>query len=189
MPIAAPHSTTRQTPLWPQRAAVLLALATGACTHAGGGGAPGGGGPRPAPFAVATTPPVVDTALTDDIRRAIESRLADLRDRGGECAAYGEVLERAYREGRITLRPYMWRVGTRLTAGMARLDGTMTLAREIDSLNVGVRTPDDVVWSMEHEAVHVTFRIPSWTPYDEEQTDAFVRTCRSPLPTTKVGIR
>ena len=53
----------------------------------------------------------------------------------------------------------MWRVGTNLVSGEATANGDMMLAREIDSLNVGVRTVDDMLWTMEHEAAHIAFNI------------------------------
>ena len=55
----------------------------------------------------------------------------------------------------------MWRVGQHLASGEAKPNGDMTLAREIDSLNVGIRTVDDVMRSIEHEAVHIAFALPS----------------------------
>ncbi len=96
-----------------------------------------------------------------------------------DCRAYGEVLDRSYRSGQITIRPYMWRVGTHLAAGEAKPSGEMTLAREIDSLNVGRRTIDELTWSMEHEAVHIAFRISSGPQDNEDAVDARVRSCRS----------
>src|SRR5687767_13744720 len=96
-----------------------------------------------------------------EITRAIETRIEALRERGCDCSRYGAVLESSYRSGRITIRPFMWRVGKNLTSGEAKPNGDMTLAREFDSLNVGFRTVDDVLWSMEHEAVHITFDLAS----------------------------
>jgi hypothetical protein len=93
-----------------------------------------------------------------DVTHLVESRISVLKARGGECSRYGSVLEQSYRSGRITLRPYMWRVGRNLASGEAKPNGDMTLALEIDSLNVGIRTADDVVFSMEHEAVHIRQR-------------------------------
>jgi hypothetical protein len=117
--------------------------------------------------------------IPTEVTRAIETRLADLRQRGGACSRYGAVLERSYRSGRITFRPYMWRVGSHLASGEAKPNGEMTLAREIDSLNVGVRTVDDVLSSMEHEAVHIAFGIASGIETSEAQANAYVRACRS----------
>ena len=114
-----------------------------------------------------------------EITRAAETRIATLKARGGDCSRYATVLESSYRSGRISLRPFMWRVGTALASGEARPNGDMTLAREIDSLNVGVRTVDDVVWSMEHEAVHITFDLASGIEASEAKADQIVRACKS----------
>ena len=116
--------------------------------------------------------------MPSDITRAVEARLVALRQRGGECSRYGAVLESSYRSGRITIRPFMWRVGTHLASGVAKPNGEMTLAREIDSLNVGVRTVDDVLGSMEHEAVHITFDLPSGDEVVEEKANQIVRACK-----------
>ena len=113
-----------------------------------------------------------------EITRAAETRIATLKARGGDCSRYATVLETSYRSGRITLRPFMWRVGTALASGEARPNGDMTLAREIDSLNVGVRTVDDVVGSMEHEAVHITFDLASGIEASEAKADQIVRACK-----------
>lgn len=112
-----------------------------------------------------------------EIARALERRLADLEARGGVCSQYGAVLERSYRSGRITIRPYMWRVGTHLASGEAKPNGEMTLAREIDELNVGLRTVDDVIRSMEHEAVHITFDLRAGLEGGESDADRYVRVC------------
>ena len=119
--------------------------------------------------------------LPSDVTRAIENRIADLGSRGGDCLRYGKVLETSFRSGRITIRPYMWRVGQHLASGEAKPNGEMTLAREIDSLNVGVRTVDDVVRSIEHEAVHIAFELPSGVESTEEKADQTVRACRPQL--------
>jgi hypothetical protein len=119
--------------------------------------------------------------MPSDVTRAIEYRIADLQTRGGDCSRYGRVLERSYRSGRITIRPYMWRVGQHLASGEAKPNGEMMLAREIDSLNVGVRTVDDVMWSIEHEAVHIAFDLPSGFESSEERANATVRACRPQL--------
>lgn len=110
----------------------------------------------------------------------LEQRFSTLRAKGGDCAAYGAVLERAYRSGQITIRPYMWRVGVQLASGEAHPNGDIFLAREIDSLNVGRRTFDDLVWTMEHEAAHLAFNLDS--PLDRgpgDRADAVVRACRN----------
>lgn len=117
--------------------------------------------------------------IPSEINHAVESRIADLRTRGGDCSRYGAVLESSYRSGQITLRPYMWRTGSHLTSGEAKPNGDMMLAREIDSLNVGVRTVDDVMWTMEHEAAHIAFDLPSGNEASEEKVNQTVRACNS----------
>ena len=117
--------------------------------------------------------------ISGDLTRAVESRIAELKARGGECSRIGAVLETSYRSGQITLRPYMWRVGTHLASGEAKPNGAITLAVQIDSLNVGVRTVDDVLWTMEHEAAHIAFDFPSGNEASEEQANQTVRACRS----------
>ena len=114
-----------------------------------------------------------------DVTRAVETRIADLKARGGTCSRYGTVLETSYRSGRIIIRPFMWRVGSNLASGEAKPNGDMTLAREIDSLNVGVRTVDDVLWSMEHEAVHIALGITSGEEASEVRADRYVRSCKT----------
>jgi hypothetical protein len=117
--------------------------------------------------------------MEEELARALDMRIDDLKERGGECRAYGAVLEDSFRNGRITLRPSMWRHGSRLVAGEARPNGEMTLAREIDSLNVGVRGIDDVLRTMEHEAAHIAFAIPSASERHESAVAAYVRNCSS----------
>jgi hypothetical protein len=121
--------------------------------------------------------------MPPELTRAIETRLSDLEKRGGVCSQYAEVLERSYREGRITLREYMWREEGRLVSGEARPNGEMILAREIDPLNVGVRTVDDVLWSVEHEAVHIAFRISSGVGLQEDRANRYVQACRTDAST------
>jgi len=116
----------------------------------------------------------VDSTVT----RAIEKRVADLKVRGGYCSDYAAVLESSYRKGQITIRPYMWRVGSHLASGEAKPNGEMVLAREIDSLNVGVRTLDDLLWSMEHEAAHIAFRIDTQGGITEDRANDYVRACK-----------
>jgi hypothetical protein len=116
--------------------------------------------------------------MDDDVARAVRTRIDDLRNRGGECAAYGEALDNSLRSGRVSMRPAMWRHGSRLVAGEASPNGDMALAREIDSLNVGIRGVDEVIWTMEHEAVHIAFGIPSSTHFEEARVNARVRSCR-----------
>ena len=117
--------------------------------------------------------------IPGEINRAVEARIADLKARGGDCSRYGAVLETSYRSGQITLRPYMWRTGSHLTSGEAKPNGDMMLAREVDSLNVGVRTVDDVIWTMEHEAAHIAFDLASGNESSEEKTNQTVRACKS----------
>ena len=114
-----------------------------------------------------------------EINSAVEARIADLKARGGDCSRYATVLENSYRSGQITLRPYMWRTGSHLTSGEGKPNGDMMLAREIDSLNVGVRTVDDVLWTMEHEAAHIAFDLASGSEANEEKTDQTVRACQA----------
>lgn len=112
--------------------------------------------------------------------RMLEQRIGALKAKGGDCATYAIVLEKAYRSGQITIRPYMWRVGVQLASGEAHPNGEIILAREIDSLNVGRRTFDELVWTMEHEAAHLAFNLDS--PLDRgpgDRADAVVRSCRS----------
>jgi hypothetical protein len=117
--------------------------------------------------------------IPSEINRAVEARIADLKGRGGDCSRYGTVLESSYRSRQITLRPYMWRTGSHLTSGEAKPNGDMMLAREIDSLNVGVRTVDDVIWTMEHEAAHIAFDLASGNEASEERVNQTVRACNS----------
>ena len=117
--------------------------------------------------------------MPSDVIGAIEGRIASLKQRGGDCETYGEVLENSLTSGRITLRPYMWREGSNLASAQGRPSGEMTLAREIDSLNVGVRTLGDVLWSVEHEAAHIAFRIPSGDDLSERSADEHVRACQA----------
>ena len=117
--------------------------------------------------------------MPTDITRAVETRIADLKTRGGDCARYGAALETSYRGGQITIRPYMWRVGSHLASGETKPNGEMMLAREIDSLNVGVRTVDDVLWTMEHEAAHIAFDLASGNEASEEKVNQTVRACKT----------
>ncbi len=117
--------------------------------------------------------------IPTEITRAVEARIADLKARGGDCSRYGTVLESSYRSGQITLRPFMWRVGAHLASGEAKPNGEMMLAREIDSLNVGLRTVNDVLFTMEHEAAHIAFDLPSGSEASEDRTNQTVRACKS----------
>jgi hypothetical protein len=167
-----------------------LAVST-ACTSAGGSASVSSiSVPQPSLDALAANATFAGTGdlpCTDcdaipmpaDITRAVETRIADLKARGGTCSRYGTILETSYRRGRIIIRPFMWRVGSHLASGEAKPNGDMTLAREIDSLNVGVRTVDDVLWSMEHEAVHIAFDLASGGEASEVEADRYVRSCKS----------
>jgi hypothetical protein len=104
--------------------------------------------------------------------------VADLKSRGGACEEFGVVLEEALTSGRITMRPFMWRVDGNLASAMAESTGEMTIARDIDSLNVGVRRLDDVLRSAEHEAAHIALRIPSGDRSREALVDERVAGCR-----------
>jgi len=122
----------------------------------------------------------VRTHLTADESLHVQTRIAALKLRGAPCATYAEVLERSIRDGRVTIRPYMWRVGHQLVSGEAYPDGAIFLAREIDPLNVGRRTLEDVVWTLEHEAAHIALKLDA--PFDRapgDRADAIVRECRS----------
>jgi hypothetical protein len=114
-----------------------------------------------------------------EIAAAIEARVADLKARGGECEEYGSLLESALASGRITLRPYMWRVDGHLASAEGESSGEMTIALDIDSLNVGVRKVEDILKSAEHEAVHIAFRIPSGDRAREARVDERVRSCHA----------
>jgi len=123
--------------------------------------------------------PVADSAAAViDLVLAVRStqRVAELKRRGGECAAYGSLLETSLFDGRVTVRPFMWRVGRRLVSGEATSDGDIVVARHIDPQNVGVRTVDDMVRTMEHEAAHVAFRVPNGP--DVDLANAIVQACR-----------
>jgi predicted unusual protein kinase regulating ubiquinone biosynthesis (AarF/ABC1/UbiB family) len=119
-------------------------------------------------------------AMRPELAKAIEMRVADLKQRGGTCQAYGDVLEKSYTSGQIRLRPYMWRVQGNLASGAAQENGALTTAVEVDSLNVGLRTLDDVVRSIEHEAAHVAFQLPSRDASSESIVDRRVRECSPP---------
>ena len=116
-------------------------------------------------------------AMRPEIAKAIEARVADLKVRGGACQAYGEVLEKSHAAGLIKLRPFMWRVHGSLASGSATENGEISTAIEIDSLNPGVRTIDDVVRSIEHEAAHVAFQLPSRDANSEVAVERRVREC------------
>ena len=93
--------------------------------------------------------------------------------------AYGLVLEASLTAGRVVVHPFMWHVGARLAAARGTSTGEIDVAREIDSLNVGVRRLDEVVHSVEHEAVHIAFSIPSVPELNEALVDEYVGQCRA----------
>jgi hypothetical protein len=164
---------------------LLLAPAIGACAWTGAPAATRSASTF-APYAALAPVPRVrppaheeGASLPGDVAQAIESRLESLEQRGGACAVYAAVLEKSYREGRITLRPFMWRVEGRLVSGQAMPNGDMVLARDIDPLNVGVRTVDDVLWSVEHESAHIAFRIANGDWAGQDPADRYVRECRA----------
>jgi len=146
-------------------------------------GHPGGlnGGPASNGEASSVPEPSCDSCTTlpvdAEIVRAVEKRVAELKARGGHCSSYGAVLEASLKSGQITIRPFMWRVGSQLASGEAKPNGEMILAREIDSLNVGLRTLDDLLRTMEHEAAHIAFRISN--SFTEDHADDYVRACRA----------
>ena len=90
---------------------------------------------------------------------------------------YAEVLEKSLSSGYITVRPFMWRVGASLTSGQAQPDGHIMVARDIDSLNVGVRKLQDVVRTVEHEAVHVAFSLQTGAGSKEPWVDEHLDQC------------
>lgn len=116
--------------------------------------------------------------MAPELAAALRARVAELKSRGGDCATYGAVLEDALVSGRIVIRPYMWRVRGNLASAEGESSGEMTLARDIDSLNVGVRTLDDVARSAEHEAVHIAMRIASGDEAREARVQERVQECR-----------
>lgn len=112
-----------------------------------------------------------------DVLDALTRRAADLKARGGSCLAYGTVLEGSLARGRIVIRPFMWRVGAHLASAQATTSGEIDVARDVDSLNVGVRRLDEVVRSVEHEAAHLAFAIPSGQDWNEAIVDERVGRC------------
>ena len=119
--------------------------------------------------------------MPPELAAAIEARAVELKARGGDCAAYGAVLEEALAGGHITIKPYMWRVQGNLASAEGESSGEMTIARDIDSLNVGVRALDDVLHSAEHEAAHIAMRIASGDEVREARVEERVKECRSAI--------
>ena len=163
--------------------ALLLLLVGGAQACASGRTRPVAPAPAPAPATLTRIDAGCDACaampLDPAVAAAIERRITALHARGGDCEAYGEVLARAYADRKITLKPYMWHVGANLAAGTAMPEGDMTVAVNIDSLNVGIRTLDDVVESVEHEAAHVAFQDLPRDAFGEAVVERKVRACRS----------
>jgi hypothetical protein len=165
---------------------LILAALTGGC--AVNRAAVREAAPLPAPATVSVDPASADSGACDgcaprtlDLVLLVRStaRVADLKSRGGECAEYGSVLETSMQAGRVSVRPYMWRVDGRLVSGEAQPDGSIIVARHIDVLNVGIRTIEDVIWTLEHEAAHVAFRISNGTDALSDRANELVRACRS----------
>lgn len=115
----------------------------------------------------------------DEVIRAVAARVADLKARGGACQAYGVVLEGSLASKRIAVRPFMWRVGGRLASAQALSTGEIDVARHVDALNIGRRSLDEVVHSVEHEAAHIAFAIPSGAEWNEVLVNERVGRCRS----------
>ena len=51
------------------------------------------------------------------------------------------------------------------------------------------RTVDDLVWSMEHEAVHIAFNITTGVEAGEDRANPYVRACRSMTRSAEPGSR
>ena len=115
--------------------------------------------------------------FASELKSALELRVSDLKNQGGACMVYAEVLEKSLSSGYITVRPFMWRVGASLTSGQAQPDGHIMVARDIDSLNVGVRKLQDVVRTVEHEAVHVAFSLQTGAGSQEPWVDEHLDQC------------
>lgn len=118
-------------------------------------------------------------AAGDEVIRAVALRVSDLKARGGACEAYGTVLEGSLAGKRIVVRPFMWRVAGSLASAQALSTGEIDVARDVDQLNIGRRSLDDVVHSVEHEAVHIAFAIPSGAAWNEMLVNERVDGCRS----------
>ncbi|MHB8837810.1 MAG: hypothetical protein ACYC7F_02530 [Gemmatimonadaceae bacterium] len=114
----------------------------------------------------------------DEVLSAVASRVADLKARGGVCEAYGTVLEGSLAAQRIVVRPFMWRVGPNLASAQAKSTGEIDVAREVDALNIGRRSLDEVLRSVEHEAAHIAFAIPSGAAWNEALVDERIGECR-----------
>ena len=140
----------------------------------------------PAPRSTVAGPTAIDVrcdscgpiAMRPEIVRALSARAAALQALGGACAEYGATMERALTNGLITIRPFMWRVDDSLASARGHDTGEMHIAAEIDSLNPGVRTVDDIVHSVEYEAAHITFRLLSRQAESEALVERHLSGCR-----------
>jgi hypothetical protein len=138
---------------------------------------------------IAPSIPEEPTVAFDSAARVVDpvlavrstQRVAELKNLGGECAAYGSVLESSILDGRVSVRPFMWRVGGRLVSGEARSTGDIIVARHIDPMNVGTRTVDDMVRTLEHEAAHVAFRVTNGPSGIVDHANAIVEACRGEI--------
>lgn len=130
-----------------------------------------------APTAATICPACALPPYASELKSALETRVSALKNQGGSCMVYAEVLEKSLSSGYITVRPFMWRVGASLTSGQAQPDGHIMVARDIDSLNVGVRKLQDVVRTVEHEAVHVAFSLQTGAGSKEPWVDEHLDEC------------
>jgi hypothetical protein len=121
----------------------------------------------------------VDGLLDDALLVRSTERVTELKTFGGDCEAYALVLEASLRSGRVVVRPFMWRVEGRLVSGAAQPDGAIVVARHIDPLNVGARSINDVIQTLEHEAAHVAFGITNGRDAVDDQANVLVRGCRA----------
>jgi hypothetical protein len=126
----------------------------------------------------ATCAACAEQAASSEVIRALVQRVTDLKARGGDCQTYAAVLEGSLAARRIVVRPFMWRVGAQLASAQATSTGEIDVARDVDALNVGRRSLDEVVHSVEHEAAHIAFAIPSGTGWNELLVDERVGGCR-----------
>lgn len=123
---------------------------------------------------------------SDEVVRALARRVADLKARGGTCGEFASVLEGSLAARRIVVRPFMWRVGSNLASAQALSSGEIDVARDVDPLNVGVWSLDDVLHSMEHEAAHIALAIPSGAEATERLVNQRVAECRT--ASVRVGL-
>jgi hypothetical protein len=124
-----------------------------------------------------TLAPVAAFSDSAILRAILPTRLRELSARGGECAAYAAVLGTAVDSGKVTLRPFMWRVNGRLASAQAWPKGAIVAAREIDSLNVGARRVGELLASLEHESAHIVLGLPAGDIRTEWSVDDLIRRC------------